>query len=230
MNDSSTTPPTQAKKRGCFFYGCLTTVILVIVVGIAGFLAVNYGLKKINALIEQYTEASPATLPAVQMPKSEYDELDKRVAAFQQAVDAGKPVEPLVLTADELNALIANSPGMKGFKGKVYITIDGDQVKGQVSVPLSDLGAAPGLSKLKGRYLNGSAAMKASLDNGVLIVTMQSVQIKGQSLPESIMTQLRAQNLAQDAYRDPKNAATLRKFQSIEIKDGKIIIKARAKE
>ena len=59
---------------------------------------------------------------------------------------------------------------------------------------------------------------------------MQSVQIKGQSLPESIMTQLRAQNLAQDAYRDPKNAATLRKFQSIEIKDGKIIIKARAKE
>ena len=230
MNDASTPSPKQTKGRGCFFYGCLTTLILLIIVGVAGFLVINYGLKKLNALIEQYTESGPATLPAVQMSKAQYDELDKRVTAFEQALDAGKTVEPLVLSAEDLNALMANNPALQAFKGKAYVTIDGDQVKGQVSIPLSDLGSLPGLSKLKGRYLNGSATLKASLDNGVLIVTMQSLQVKGQSPPANVMARLRAQNLAQDAYRDPKNAETLRKFESIEIKDGTISIRARAKE
>jgi hypothetical protein len=44
------------------------------------------------------------------------------------------------------------------------------------------------------------------------------------------MANLRQQNLAKDATKDPDNAEMIRRFESIEIKDGKIIIKPRPKE
>ncbi len=44
------------------------------------------------------------------------------------------------------------------------------------------------------------------------------------------MNEIRQQNLAKDAYKDPKNAEMLRKIESLEIKDGKIILKVRAKQ
>ena len=40
---------------------------------------------------------------------------------------------------------------------------------------------------------------------------------------------MRKQNLAKDVYKDPKNAEMIRKLESLEIKDGKIILKVRAK-
>ncbi len=80
---------------------------------------------------------------------------------------------------------------------------------------------------VKGRYLNGAASFKASLENGVLIVTAHSIEVKGKPLPEPFMSQLRNENLAKDAYRDPKNAESLRKIESIEVKDGKLTIKPR---
>jgi hypothetical protein len=81
----------------------------------------------------------------------------------------------------------------------------------------------------KGRYLNGEADLKASFDNGILIVTLDSLEVNGKHLPDEIMNGLRQQNLAKDAYKDPKNAEMLRKVDSMTIKDGKIIIRVRAK-
>ena len=81
----------------------------------------------------------------------------------------------------------------------------------------------------KGRYLNGEADLKASLQDGVLIVTLDSIEVNGQSPPEQMMTTLRQQNLAKDAYKDPKAAELFRKLESLEIDDGKIILKVRAK-
>ena len=231
MSDQSKPSPQPTKRRGCFFYGCITVLVIVVLVGIAGFFAVRYGLNKFAAFVEQYTETSPMKLPVVQMPTAEYAELDKRVTAFNDALASQKATPPLVLTGDEINALMVNNPAWQQLKGKLYVMIEGDQIKGQVSMPMDDgLAQLPGLSKLKGRFLNGSASLKISLQDGTLFVTMQSLQVKGQSPPENIMAQLRARNLAQNVYNDPKNAETIRKLESIEVKDGKITIKSSAKE
>ncbi|PYL00777.1 MAG: hypothetical protein DME19_03955 [Verrucomicrobia bacterium] len=230
MSDQTTPSPQQTKRRGCFFYGCVTVLVIAVLVGIAGFFAVRYGLNKLTAFVEQYTEAVPMTLPGVQMSSTDYSQLDKRVTAFTDALNAQKAASPLLLTGDEINALIANNSGWKQLKGKLYVTIEGDEIKGQVSLPMDDLAQVPGLSRLKGRYLNGSASLKVSLQNGTLSVTMQSLQVKGQSPPANVMAQLRAQNLAQNIYNDPKGAEMIRKLESIEIKDGNITIKAKARE
>ena len=220
MTYEPTPAPETKKRRGCFFYGCLTVVVIFVMVGIMAILAVNY----FKSLINTYTDTSPMALPKVEMPAAEYEALDKRVAAFKESLDKKKDVSPLVLTGDEINALIAGKPDTKQFKDKFHISIEGDKIKGQVSIPLGDTG----IPFTKGRYLNGAAAFKASLQNGVLIVTADSIVVKGKPLPETFMARLRNENLAKDAYRDPKNAETLRKIESIEVKEGKVSIKPRA--
>src|SRR5262249_46295257 len=117
-------------------------------------------------------------------------------------------------------------PDLSGLKEKVFVTIERDKLKGQVSIPLEFLG----LPMFRGRYLNGEAELKVSLNNGLLLVTLESFEVNGQRPPEEFLANLRQQNWAQDAYKNPKNAEFLRKLESIEIKDGKIIIKPRAKD
>src|SRR6185369_7501852 len=127
MSDPIASPPVGSaseptKRRGCFFYGCITVLVLMVLFGIAGFFAVRYGLNKFNAFVEQYTETTPMTLPTVQMPPTDYQLLDKRATAFADLVKARKASPPLVLTGEEINALIANNPAWKSMKGRVYVT------------------------------------------------------------------------------------------------------------
>ena len=218
MTDPITTTPAP-KRRGCLFYGCLTAIVLLLLAGLMAFLAVRFVRNKLDA----YTDTQPMKLPKVEMTDTEYQNLQERVKSFGVTLDQGKPGEPLMLNEREINALIARSENAKAFADKVYVSVNGNEVKGQVSIPLSGLGWLG-----NGRYLNGEAVFKVSLENGVLIVTAQSVKVKGSPLPESFMSQLRQENLAKDAYKDPKHAEAIRKFDSIQVEDNRVVVKARA--
>lgn len=222
MSDETQIPSTQTppprKGRGCFFYGCLTCLVLFLVACLSVFLVIQFVKSKINA----FTDTAPMKLPKVEMTDAEYQGLDERVRAFSDAMQQGKPTPPLTLGERELNALILKSPNAKELADKVYVSLNGDQVKGQVSVPLDKFGWFG-----RGRYLNGEATFKVSLENGVLIVTPSEILVKSKPLPESIMKDLREKNLAQEAYKDPKNAQAISKFQSIQIKDSRVTIQAR---
>jgi hypothetical protein len=206
----------EPKQRGCFFYGCITLIVLLVLTLIAGYLA----YRAIYSWAEKYTATSPEVFPPVEMAPEDRDALDKRVKEFTDALAAEKPVEPLVLTSDELNALIAEKPDING---RVHVKIQDNKLTGQISVPLDAFG-------LRGRFLNGSADFNVSLDNGVLFVTADNVTVKGKPLPDSLMQGFRTQNLAKDVYNNPENAEVLRKIEKVEVKDGKITIKARPKE
>jgi hypothetical protein len=216
------TDPTMSaaapKRRGCLFYGCLTCVVLALLTGLLAFL----GVRALKSKIYAWTDSQPMQLSKVEMSDAEYDSLKQRVASFGDAMEQGKPVEPLILTERDLNALMVRSAQTKELADKVYLTMTDSQVRGQVSIPLSGLGWLG-----KGRYLNGEATFDVSLENGVLIVTAQEVKVKGRPLPEAFMKQLRQENLAKDAYKNPENAEALRKLDSIQIEDDRAIIKAR---
>jgi hypothetical protein len=211
-------PSPAPKRRGCFFYGCLTAVVLLLLAGLLVFFVIRFARNKFNSL----TDSQPLKMPKVEMTDTEFQILQQRVKAFGGALEQGKALEPLTLSERDLNALIALSGNTKELADKVHVSLNGNQVKGMVSIPLSGLGWLG-----KGRYLNGEATFKVSLENGVLIVTAEDIRVKGQPIPESVMSQLRHENLAKDAYKDPKNAEAIRKFESIQVEDSQVTVKAR---
>ncbi len=222
-----TPPPYEEppRQRGCFFYGCviasILSLLLVIAVGLVSFFLYRWAGK----MVDEYTGTAPRELPKVEMPDDNRRMVVERYDAFRKAVEAGKPTEPLVLSSEDLNALIEErAPDLKG---KIYATIEKDKLKGQVSIPLDNL---PSLGLTRGRYLNGEAELKVTLANGVLFVNIDSFEVNGKRPPEEVMNSIRAQNIVQDMYKDPKAAEEIQRLESIEIKDGKITIKARDRE
>src|ERR1051326_5969550 len=201
------------RRRGCFFSGCLTCTTLLLVV-LAG-LVLGY-LKILNS----FPDTKPAPLPTVNMTDSEMAQVRRRVDTFSQDIRSARTPGPLTLSSDELNALILTDQNLKTLKGELYVSIEGAQVKGQLSVPT----ARVGLGIFKHRYINGSGTFNVSLTNGTLYVTAQSLSVKGKPLPEKYMEQVRHHNLAQSFNDDPKTSVGLNKLQSIEVKDGKLVI------
>jgi len=222
-DESLIEPENQSRQRGCFFYGCLFAVILTLLAVVGGGIATYMGYRYLVNTALPYTDTVPTPLPKVEMPPEEAKDLHARVDAFRAALDSGQPTEPLVLDSDDINVLIADNEDVRD---KVHVDIEGDKVKGQVSFPLEGIG----LPAFKGRYLNGKATLKVSLEDGFLRVTLDALEVKGKPVPATFIDQLRAKNLAEDASRNPKNAEAIQKLESIQVKDGKVIIKARVRE
>jgi hypothetical protein len=214
----------QSRQRGCFFYGCVIacvlSVLLIILLALGGYLA----YRAFDRFLERHTSREPRQLPKVQLSVEQQKDVVNRFKAFRQAVNDGTATEPLVLSGDDLNALVEEVPALKG---RVFFTIEGEKVKGQVSIPLANF---MDTSLTRGRYLNGEAEFSASLSDGVLVVTLDSIEVNGEHFPEQLMADLRKKNLAKDAYENPENAKMIRRFESLQIKDGKIILKPRARE
>jgi len=218
MPDPTTSAPPR-KGRGCLFYGCLTCLVLLLIMAVLAVVVVRFIKNQVNT----YTDTQPMKLPRVEMTDADYQQLERRVKAFGDAMEKGTPIESLILTERDLNALIARAANMKELADKVYVSVNGTEVRGQVSIPLSRLGWLG-----KGRYLNGEATFNVSLENGVLIVTAREVKVKGKPLPETFMSQLRRENLAKEAYKNPKNAEAIRQLDTIQVQESQVLIKARA--
>src|SRR5258706_958516 len=149
MNSESNPP----KPRGCFFYGCLTLAVLALLAAVLG--VVGYYVVKATAArwINEYTATTPALIEKSEYSVAQMDALKARLAVFQQALDKGDVSTELVLSAEDLNALIDQEPQLQG---RLFVQIDVDAVKGEVSLPLKNIGPL----KLQGRYLNGTATFK----------------------------------------------------------------------
>ena len=216
---SDPTPPPARKEHGCLFYLGLAFAVMLLIGGLLAFLTVRFVKNQITA----FTDSAPMTLPKVEMADAEFERLEQRVTTFGKALQQGNPAEQLLLTERDINALLTRKPEVKIWADKVYVSLEDNQIKGQVSIPLQGLNWIA-----KNRYLNGVAAFNVSLENGVLIVTAKEIKVKGKPLPETFMSRLRQENLAKDAYKDPKNAEVIRKLDRIEVKDGRVIITPRS--
>jgi hypothetical protein len=215
-----TDPAAVKPRRGCLFYGCLGGTACLLIILIA-FLLGLYQLKK---MLNFYTDTRPAPLPSVQMTQAEIDQLKQRIESFRDAVRSGHPTPPMSLTSDEINAFIQNDPNLARAKGKLFVTIEGDRLKGQVSLPLDDLG----LSIFRGRYLNGTGTFAVSLQNGGLVVTAQSLVVKGKPLPGVYLDKIRSQNLAASLNNNTGASAGLNHLQDIRVSDGKLVLTPKA--
>ena len=210
----SALPTTPPKRRGCLFYGCIT-VVLLIVVTLGG---LYWGVSRfIKSTLTEWSDTAPLQLPVVTAAPGVYEATRSRVEEFVKAIEANRPAAPLVLTAEEINTLIAGAPELGDVRGRVYISIPGDEVEGQVSLPLAGFGLAD-------RYVNGRASFAVSHDYGVLVVTLKRLEVNGKVVPDTFMTELGRENLAAEFTKDATRAEVLRRIEKIEVANGRIIV------
>jgi hypothetical protein len=179
-------------------------------------------LVKYFDFIDRYTSPTPTTLPKLRISLAEREALRQRIGAFVESLERGEGPKPLVLTGDDLNALVVTTEA----EGRVRFVVEENLLKGQVSVPLDELGI-PGM---EGRYVNGEATFRVSLQRGDLIVAIASAEINGRPIPAWLLAELREKNLAESFARQPQIAAGLDRLERIRIKDEKIVIEARLRE
>ncbi|MBT5926864.1 MAG: hypothetical protein HOH33_09610, partial [Verrucomicrobia bacterium] len=172
----------EKKKKGCLFYGCLTAIILGLILFVGVPLSIYYGVNvAIGKFVESYTDVTPITLPIVEMADADLSVLTQRVEQFRDAIKNNETAPPLELTSKEMNALIFHDAQLQKLKGKAYLEFEDNALKGQVSIPLKDLN----LDSDEPRFINGSSVFKIAVRDGILSVIIQSMEIKGRTLPTS---------------------------------------------
>ncbi|MEI6714653.1 MAG: hypothetical protein WCO60_12930 [Verrucomicrobiota bacterium] len=214
-------PPLPApKRRGCLFVGCLSLVGASLLLVIVGLFAIPAAIHK---LVDRFTQPQAAALPPIETSADQKAALFAKVKAFQDAIETHQPAPTLVLEKDELSALIANSPKSAELKDKVFVSIEGDQIKCALSYPLGKVG----LMDFSGRFLNGTGTLKLSLANGVLLATLESLTVPQHDIPEAVMNEIRKENLASRVSDNVELSKVIQKLDRIEIKNSQLIIKAR---
>ena len=212
----------EAKKgsgmKTCLIVACSFLLLVCIVSGVALYIGAK---GAINKYVGAYTEEQPRALPRVDLAQDAIDSVIERADRFAEAVSNGEPTGSLVLSSEDINTLIQHHPNWTDLSDKVYVSIEDDKIRGEISIPLEEL-----TPMFRGRYLNGSAAFTVSLANGRLFVFLESAEVKGKSIPEPLIQEMRKENLAKDTGQDPEFASVIQELDSVEVAGGKLTIRA----
>ena len=211
------TPVEAPKKRhGCLFWGGIIAGIFLLLGLLAGYAVYRYA----HHLVDEYTDTQPLEIPTVQMSGTEITNLQRRVDNFDKAIKIDKPVEALVLTADEINALIAESTKTNASAPRLYFSFNDNHVQAKLSLPTDGFG----VRMLRGRYFNGSGEFALALHDGHLMLNIKSLSVKGKPLPDQFMQSLRTQNFADSWTNDTELNQALAKLQEVKIQNGELTV------
>ncbi len=180
-------PDEEPKRgRGCFFYGCLITGILSLLLAITIGITTYTAYRWFTDMVEQNTATAPRELPRVEVSPQTREAIKEKVDQFKKAVDADDSTQTLVFSADELNALIEENPDLRG---QIFLSIDGDRVKGKLSLSLDKISSRVfekvGIKVLRGRYFNGEIEVKGSFSDGTLKLIVESLRGERPAAPRA---------------------------------------------
>ena len=221
MNTWVEAPP-RRKGLGCFARGCLILLIFAIVLAIAGFAGMYWGLHRHSALFYgSYWLAKTRSIAEAQTTVPEFSGSDQqtqrvreRWEEFEQKTRAGQPAE-IELSADDINALIATT---EDIRGKIFTSIDGNQLRLQASVPIGGLLGRPGY------YFNGDVIIEPkgqqSLDNP----QFSRITINGERVPTDFLNWKYRSRQLREYLAEQQNAYDV---GTIEIRGGKVILRSR---
>ena len=221
MNTWVEAPP-RRKGLGCFARGCLTLSIFAIVLAIAGFAGLYWGLHRNSALFYgSYWLAKTRSLAQAPTPVPEFNASDQQIQLvqerwqdFEQKTRAGQAAE-IELSADDINALIATSEDVRG---KVFVSIDGNLLRLQASVPIGGFLGRPGY------YFNGDVIIELEGVQSLDGPRFRRITINGEKVPTDFLDWKYRYRQLREYLADQGNAYEI---GTIEIRDGKVILRSR---
>ena len=213
---SESTPTPVKPRRGCLFYGCLGTIIAVLVLAVAMYAGFRWAIAR-------FTDAEPMPLPRIQASAEEIQRLQSRVADFTRSIAEHRSTEPLLLSSDEANVLIQTDPNWAYLKDELFVGFESNRLNAQISVPIERFGSP----RLRGRYLNAKGTFAVSIHAGELQVAVDSLEVKGRPVPESVMRMIRSRNFAVN-FTNGDSSAALNKIQDVVITNRTLVIVPKA--
>jgi hypothetical protein len=221
MNTWVEAPPPR-KGLGCFGRGCLILLVFVTVLAIACFAGMYWGLHRHSALFYgSYWLAKTRSIAEAPTPVPEFSGSEQQIQLvrerwqdFEQKARAGQPTE-IELSADDINALIATTEGVRR---KVFASIDGNQLRLQVSVPIGGVLGRPGY------YFNGDVIIELNGVQSLDSPQFSRITINGEQVPTDFLKWKYRSRELREYLAEQGNAYEV---GTIEIRDGKVILRSR---
>ena len=201
----------KTKKKGCFFWGCATFLLLAFITGICLF----FVYKKINSTVNEFTSATPVEIASVKYTREERDIANKKVTAFVDIIKKGESVAQEEFTDRELNIYIDSHEKLKN---KLKLDFSGDKIKSALNIPLNEI------PMMNGRYLVGDAVLKVDCENGDLNIKIESLNVNAKQLPDSLLQAIKNMNFAKNFYDNPTSRPIAKRIKTIEMRDHKLFI------
>lgn len=209
---SSALSAAPRKGRGCLFYGCLTTVVAVLIALVAIYFVATRAIRK---AVETYGTTAPLSIPVAEISPDQYREVEQRILTFRDSILKGENPEPLVLSSRDINALIQYDKAFRGITG--YVTFENSKLAVRGSVPLEPFG-------YKGMYLSGTARLRVGVTADAPEVKLDELSIGEQRLPAELMDQLRSQNFAANAAEQYGGKAFWKRIDRIEVLEDSMLL------
>lgn len=214
--------PPRRKGLGCFGRGCLILLVFIIVLAIACFSGIFWGLHRHSALFYgSYWLAKTRSLAEAPTPVPEFNGSAQQIQLvqehwqeFQQKTRAGQSAE-IELSADDINALVSASEDVRR---KLFVSIDGDLLRLQVSVPIGQfLGRS-------GYYFNGDVIIELKGSQSLDSPQFSRITVNGEQVPTDFLNWKYRSRQLREYLNEQGNAYEL---GTIQIRDGKVVLRSR---
>jgi hypothetical protein len=153
-------------------------------------------------------------IPEFTASDAQIQSLHERCEDFEQKARAGQTAE-LELSADDINTLIATN---QDARGKIFVSIDGDRLRCQASVPLGEL-----LGR-SGYYFNGDITIEPKGAESLENPQLRGITINAQQVPTDLLNWKYRSKRLRDYLADYRNASGV---GTIAIRDGKLVLRSR---
>jgi hypothetical protein len=202
--------PQEKQGRGCFFYGCLTSIVLSILLVLAVYFA-------IRSVVHSFTSDKPIALAVVSATPEQQADIRARAERFIAAFKAGESGVSFKISGDEFNQLLMSLPQLEKFKDVARVSFVGDRAVAVLSAPLTAFGFSD-------RYVTGEASLKIGLQRGELVVHVLDFKTPLGETPPEALRELSSQNMAEQLMDNPDARIFIAKLATLEIKDGVLLL------
>lgn len=211
MNPTWIEPPPRPRGQGmgCFAKGCLILAVFLCVLCAAFVVGSIYAVRHLRTT---FFATQHVDLPPNNSTPEEQQLALTHWKIFERSARAHMPAR-IEMTADEINAVIAADPNLRG---KAYVTLDGNVGRLLVSVPINS-------RWFRGRFVNGECEVTASTDGDPQAARITNVLVNGNPVPDEALR-----------FRGP---FTLRRYieewtqtndlKTFEIRDGKVMMETK---
>jgi hypothetical protein len=222
MNGWVDLPPPK-KGLGCFARGCLILVVFGIVLALACFAGLYWGLQRHSAIVHgifwlaktHSIAEQPAPVPEFMASDEQIQEVQEREEDFEQKSRAGQPAQ-IELTADDINSWIESK---RAARWKAFVSMQGNRLRLKTSVPLGEFF---GWSRY---YFNGDTTIELNGGQSLEHPQLNRIRVNNEAVPNNLLNWKYHSKQLQDYLAEYRNRYGV---DTIEIRDGKLILRSRA--